>query len=66
MERHDLDLLSLILGIAFCVLGLAFLGGHAAPFDLHLLRWAWPVLLIVAGVATLLTTRPRRGPGQRT
>lgn len=60
MERHDLDVLSLVVGIAFSVLGSAFLLSHTAPFDLRVLRWAWPVLLITAGIATLLTARPRR------
>ncbi len=57
MPRHDLDGLSLMAGVAFVGVALAGLL-HAGP-GLPL-RWAVPCLLIVVGIAGLLTTRARR------
>ncbi len=54
MRRHDLDILSLVAGIAFTGAGLVFLIDR----DLGLTgRWVWPVLLIVVGVAGLVASR---------
>jgi len=62
MERHDLDLLSLIFGIAF--LGLASTGlFENVDFAPIQARWVWPAILIIAGVAVLLTS-VRRPTGQ--
>lgn len=58
MERHDLDLVSLIFGILF--LGLAstalFDNIDLTPFEA---RWVWPVLLISAGALILVSSLNR-------
>ncbi len=54
MPRHDLDAVSLVAGLAFIGAAIVFLlDWHADVSG----RWAWPVLLIVLGVAGLLATR---------
>ncbi len=54
MRPHDLDVVSLMAGVAFAGLGLVSLlsqgGGLAA-------RWTWPVLLILVGVVGLVASR---------
>jgi hypothetical protein len=67
MERHDLDPISLVFGLAFTTLGLLFLAG---PVSLGTWHWALPLLAIGLGLATLLSTRrtsdqvdSRRGGG---
>ncbi|MGI9032509.1 MAG: hypothetical protein ACR2HY_02275 [Acidimicrobiales bacterium] len=59
MPRHDLDAVSLVAGALTAGLGLVALlaQGGVAP------RWAVPVLLIIVGVAGLVTTGSRRQPG---
>jgi len=52
--------MSLVAGIVFAGLGLAFLLHERAGTTLEL-RWVWPTLLIGVGVALLLGSRP----GQR-
>lgn len=52
MERHELDLTSLISGVLFVGLGLLFLTDRIGGFDLPV-RWIWPVLLIGLGLAFL-------------
>ncbi len=59
MPRHDLDLLSLVSGLAFIGAALVFLLDQATGVSA---RWAWPVLLIVLGVAGLLATRAHGRP----
>jgi hypothetical protein len=60
MKTHPTDLVSLIPGLLFLLIG------GLALFDAIDLRvlsvdWVWPALLIGAGVAVLLTTvRPDR------
>ena len=58
MERHDLDPISLVFGIAF--LGLAstalFDNIDFAPFEA---RWVWPLVLIVAGALVLVSSLGR-------
>lgn len=60
MKTHRTDLVSLIPGLLFVLIGgLALFDA----IDLSALRadWVWPTLLIGAGVAVLLTTvRPDR------
>ena len=56
MPRHDLDVISLVAGVAFGGAGLVFLVEHHTGLSG---RWIWPVLLIVLGVAGLLATRSR-------
>lgn len=58
MPRHDLDLLSLIAGIAFA--GLAVVSLLSDGADLAA-RWTWPCLLILVGVIGLAAAR--RHPG---
>jgi hypothetical protein len=54
VRPHDLDVLSLVAGIAFSGAGLVFLIDR----DLGLTgRWMWPVLLILVGVAGLIASR---------
>ena len=55
MERHDVDIVALVSGALFTALGLAFLVDR--PADLHILRFVWPALLIVLGVAVLARSR---------
>ncbi|HEX6256391.1 MAG TPA: hypothetical protein VFZ70_11350 [Euzebyales bacterium] len=53
MERHRLDLLSLLAGLLFLALGLGhLLAGPAAAIWLSITR-LWPILLVGAGVAVL-------------
>ena len=57
MQRHDPDALALIAGVLLSVVGIA--GLVLRPFDPELLRWVWPGLLVVVGLAVLLGSRPR-------
>ena len=56
--RHDTDVFSLVSGLTFTGLGLAFLLRLTAGFSMEM-RWVWPSLLIAVGVAVLVTSRPR-------
>ena len=57
MPRHDLDVLSLICGVAFGGAALVYLVERNTGLSG---RWVWPALLIVLGIAGLLASR-RRG-----
>ncbi|MGH9015192.1 MAG: hypothetical protein ACRDZ1_14850 [Acidimicrobiia bacterium] len=60
MQRHDLDPTSLVAGLLFAGLGLAFLLDGVGAVDLEV-RWVGPALLIGLGVALLASARsPRR------
>lgn len=59
MERHDLDLTSLIAGLLFLSLGVVFLMDLSGSIELHV-RWVWPALLMGLGIALLAA-----GPGRR-
>jgi hypothetical protein len=59
VPRHDLDVLSLIAGVAFIGAAIVFLLDQSTQVSG---RWAWPILLIVLGVAGLVATR-RVGSG---
>lgn len=59
MERHDLDLFSLISGLAFIGAATVFLLDDRALVSG---RWAWPVLLIVLGVVGLIASRAGQRP----
>jgi hypothetical protein len=61
MKRHDPDWTSLIAGLTFCVIALAYLGGEVTHRSLEL-RWVIPVLLIGLGLAGVAGTfvRARR------
>jgi ABC-type antimicrobial peptide transport system permease subunit len=53
MERHRLDLLSLLAGLLFLAVGLGnLLAGPAAAVWLSITR-LWPMLLVVTGIAVL-------------
>ncbi len=54
MRPHDLDVVSLMAGIAFAGLGLVSLLSQGAGLAA---RWTWPVLLIVVGVVGLVASR---------
>jgi hypothetical protein len=58
MKRHEPDWTSLIAGITFCAIALAYLGGEVTHRSLEL-RWVVPMLLIGLGVAGLAGTLVR-------
>jgi hypothetical protein len=58
MKRHDPDWTSLIAGVTFSVIALAYLGGEVTHRSLEL-RWVIPVLLIGLGLAGLAGTLVR-------
>ncbi|MBI2169623.1 MAG: hypothetical protein HYU28_09015 [Actinobacteria bacterium] len=61
MNRHGLDVTSLIAGLVFVGLGAAFLSDAVTGFNLQV-RWVWPSLLLGLGFAFLLSGA-RRGEG---
>jgi len=58
MKRHEPDWTSLIAGITFCAIALAYLGGEVTHRSLEL-RWVVPMLLIGLGIAGLAGTLVR-------
>lgn len=54
MTRHRLDLVSLIFGVVFVVVGMAHLLGLNVITGWATLLSAWPILLVAAGVAVLI------------
>ncbi len=64
MRRHDLDVISLVFGLAFAGLGLAFLAGWTTATTLRW-AWIWPLLLVGVGVSTVLSVRPRDAVSSR-
>jgi hypothetical protein len=69
MKRHEPDWTSLIAGITFCAIALAYLGGEVTHRSLEL-RWVVPMLLIGLGLAglagTLVRARRMSDAGART
>jgi hypothetical protein len=63
VRRHDLDPMSLVAGLLFVCLGLAFLSEDVGALDLQV-RWVWPALLIGLGVALLASRRSTRATGE--
>jgi hypothetical protein len=61
MKRHEPDWTSLIAGVTFCTIALAYLGGEITHRSLEV-RWVLPILLIGLGIAGLAGTwvRARR------
>ena len=60
MDRHELDLTSLVAGVVFVVLGLVYAVDGAGWADLDL-RWIAPVLLLaLGGVGLVAALRPPR------
>jgi hypothetical protein len=60
VPRHDLDIVSLVAGVAFGGAALVFLVDRGTGLSG---RWVWPILLIVIGVAGLLASRSSKGAG---
>jgi hypothetical protein len=58
MKRHEPDWTSLISGVTFCVIALAYLGGEITHRSLEL-RWVLPMLFIGLGIAGLAGTLVR-------
>lgn len=58
MKRHEPDWTSLISGVTFCAIALAYLGGDITHRTLEL-RWVLPIMLIGLGVAGLAGTLVR-------
>ncbi len=54
MERHDLDPISLVFGVAFTALGLLSLAGPVSPLALG---WALPLVAVGLGIAIIFTSR---------
>ena len=65
MKRHEPDWTSLIAGLTFCGIALAYIGGELAHRSLEL-RWVVPILLIGLGLAGLAGSalRARRGEAE--
>ncbi|MEX2324301.1 MAG: hypothetical protein WD576_00995 [Nitriliruptoraceae bacterium] len=58
MERHNLDVLSLVFGIIFAIVGIVTLFDRFF-FEVVDLRWFVPVVLIALGVGLLATSARR-------
>jgi hypothetical protein len=58
MKRHETDWTSLIAGVTFCAIAVAYLGGEVTHRGLEL-RWVLPMLLIGLGIAGLAGTLVR-------
>jgi hypothetical protein len=65
MKRHETDWTSLIAGVTFCAIAVAYLGSQITDRTLEL-RWMVPILLIGLGIAglagTLVRARRLSGP----
>jgi hypothetical protein len=59
MRAHRFEPLSLIFGLLFAGIGLTALQGDIDLWRLNW-DWFWPVALTAAGLAILLSARPRR------
>ncbi len=58
MDKHDPDLTSLLAGLLFLVVGGVFLAGDPGSLA-DQTRYLWPLVLIVLGLALLLSNRTR-------
>jgi hypothetical protein len=58
MRRHEPDWTSLIAGLTFCAIAIAYVGGEVTHRSLEL-RWIVPILLIGLGLAGLAGTLVR-------
>lgn len=57
MQPHRLDVISLIAGLVFVVIGAGYLLGVDLISRWSLVTRAWPLLLVAAGVALLIGAR---------
>jgi hypothetical protein len=57
MRRHELNVVPLLAGILFAGAGLSALLAHSPAVGVDW-QWLWPPVLIGAGVAGLLASRP--------
>ncbi len=62
MKRHPLDLVSLVPGLLFVVVGIVSLTGALDVLRIDYM-WVWPAIAIVVGII-LLASLLRRGDGQ--
>lgn len=60
MQRHPLDLVSLVFGLVFVGVGMPFLLGRTDLFILDW-SWGWPAIALALGLALLLTSRRDHG-----
>jgi hypothetical protein len=60
MQRHEVDVFSLVFGSMFLVFGALFLLTDASVANLEF-AWVWPLLVIVAGLLMLAGAMTRRG-----
>ena len=60
MSRHPLDLLSLVFGMLFAVVGPLLLGGGPALVDNVPTAWGGPIVAIGLGVILVVAARPQR------
>ena len=62
MQRHDFDPIAFVFGLLFTGSGVLFMIGR---FDLfNHVRWLWPGLLVLLGIAVLVGTRGRGSQGR--
>jgi uncharacterized membrane protein len=63
VNRHRLDPVSLVAGLLFTGLGVAFLAGNVTFSNMDL-AWLWPLAVIALGVALLagIRNRPLESP----
>jgi hypothetical protein len=54
MQPHRLDVLSLVTGLLFVAIGGTHLLGGGSVLDWLVVLRAWPLLLVIAGVAVLV------------
>jgi hypothetical protein len=57
MDSHPLDVMSLVFGAVFVLIGLVVLGGAGLTVPL---QWLGPLLVVLLGVWLLVTARPKR------
>ena len=55
MERHRFDIVSFIFGLIFGGLGLTFLITEVGTLSVGR-AWFWPALIVVAGIALLVSS----------
>lgn len=58
MQRHSVDMVSLLFGAFFVAVAVVFMPPDLDTFRLDL-RWMWPALLVVIGLAFLVPSRRR-------